>query len=213
MAITTFAELKSAISSWLDRDDLSDHIESFIALAEARFAREIRIREMQERADLAIAEDAQYIDLPADFLQLRSFRLKVPTTESGRSFYPDFIQIAPDEMAQRSIKDSRRPCFFCVWESQIELDAPADQAYTGEIFYWTTITALSDAQTTNSILTRAPDAYLFASLAESAPFLLNDERIQVWETKYALARDALNKSELASRYSGPLTVRMPGRVF
>ena len=40
MAITTYAELKTAISNWLDRTDLDDRIPEFIALAEARHRRD-----------------------------------------------------------------------------------------------------------------------------------------------------------------------------
>ena len=44
MAIGTFAELKTATANWLDRSDLTDRIPEFIALAEARFNRVLRIR-------------------------------------------------------------------------------------------------------------------------------------------------------------------------
>ena len=43
MAISTFAELKTAAANWLDRSDLTDRIPEFIALAEARFNRILRI--------------------------------------------------------------------------------------------------------------------------------------------------------------------------
>ena len=47
MAISTFAELKTAAANWLDRSDLTDRIPEFIALAEARFNRVLRIRDME----------------------------------------------------------------------------------------------------------------------------------------------------------------------
>jgi len=47
MAISTFAELKTAAANWLDRSDLTDRIPEFIALAEARFNRILRIRDME----------------------------------------------------------------------------------------------------------------------------------------------------------------------
>lgn len=52
MAITTFSELKTGIANWLERDDLTSRIPEFIALAEARHRREIRIRQMQKRQNL-----------------------------------------------------------------------------------------------------------------------------------------------------------------
>ena len=43
MAIGTYAELKTAVANWLDRDDLTDRIPEFIALAEAKMNRNLRI--------------------------------------------------------------------------------------------------------------------------------------------------------------------------
>ena len=42
MAITTYAELKSSIANWLNRDDLTSVIPDFISLAEAQIARDVR---------------------------------------------------------------------------------------------------------------------------------------------------------------------------
>ena len=40
MTISTYAELKTAITNWTDRQDLTDaRLSEFIALAEARIAR------------------------------------------------------------------------------------------------------------------------------------------------------------------------------
>ena len=39
MAIGTYAELQTAVANWLDRDDLTDRIPEFIALAEAKMNR------------------------------------------------------------------------------------------------------------------------------------------------------------------------------
>ena len=42
MAITTYAELKTAIANWLNREDLTSVIPDFISLAEADFNRKLR---------------------------------------------------------------------------------------------------------------------------------------------------------------------------
>ena len=43
MAIGTYSELQTAVANWLDRDDLTDRIQEFIALAEARMNRILRL--------------------------------------------------------------------------------------------------------------------------------------------------------------------------
>jgi len=49
MAISTYSELQTAVANWLDRDDLTDRIPEFIALAEARFNRVLRLRSMESK--------------------------------------------------------------------------------------------------------------------------------------------------------------------
>ncbi len=85
----------------------------------------------------------------------------------------------------------------------------------GELFYYAKLTPLDGTNTTNSLLTDAPDAYLYGALAASAPFLLNDERVQLWESLYTDVRDTLNGAEIESRHPGPLVSKVqniPRRV-
>ena len=53
MSITTYAELKTAIADFLNRDDLSSVVDTFIDLAEARIQREIRHYKMEETDTLS----------------------------------------------------------------------------------------------------------------------------------------------------------------
>ena len=39
------------------------------------------------------------------------------------------------------------------------------------------LTALSDSNASNNILTNYPELYLYGALAESAPFIMQDERL------------------------------------
>ena len=54
MSITTYAELKTAIASWLNRDDLTSVIPDFIALTEAALNRDLRHLQMIDRDDATI---------------------------------------------------------------------------------------------------------------------------------------------------------------
>jgi hypothetical protein len=58
--------------------------------------------------------------------------------------------------------------------------------------YWKNPTLLSDVNTTNEWITATPDALLMACLAESAPFLKDDGRVQMWEGKYMQIKDGYN---------------------
>ena len=66
MAISTYAELQSAVGDFLNRQDLTTVIPTFIALAEADLNRSIRHRSMLTRSTATI--DSQFTALPTDFL-------------------------------------------------------------------------------------------------------------------------------------------------
>ena len=75
------------------------------------------------------------------------------------------------------------------------------------VVYIQKITALSDANTSNWVLSNAPDAYLYGALIHSAPFLRDDERIGVWAALYQSAIDGLNRASGEARH-GATGLRM-----
>ena len=66
MAIGTFDELKTAVANWLGRDDLTDRIPEFIALAEGRMNRTIFARAQEVRATATLTAEDAYTALPTD---------------------------------------------------------------------------------------------------------------------------------------------------
>ena len=73
MALDNYSNLQTSIANWLARDDLTVEIPDFIALCEAEFNRELRIRSMETTETVTI--DAEQEALPTGFLGVRSFFL------------------------------------------------------------------------------------------------------------------------------------------
>lgn len=198
MSLADYDGLKAAIADHLDDDGLSSQIEDFIDLAEARHKREIRIREMLTREALTV--DARYVDLPTGYLEAKNIRLL--TTPVTVLLYRN-----EHELNRVRSESTGKPTSYTI-HSQIEFDITPDSSYSGEIIFYKSLTALSDSNTSNDLLTRAPDVYLYAALLASAPFLLNDERIQVWGSLYKDAKDSLNTVD--RRRPSPLVARPAG---
>lgn len=206
MAISTYAELQAAIADWLLRSDLTATIPSFIRLAEADFARKIRHWRMESR--LAVSYDAQYEDLPADWVETISLRL----SDATGPHQLDLMSHA-DMLAERyrTADIGGLPKFYAVSGGQLELFPTPDEAYSGELLYIQEIPALSDSQTTNWLLTAAPDVYLYGALLQSAPYIKDDERIAVWAAAYDNAITSLNRSSSRAKASGSgLRMRIGG---
>ena len=148
MSLDTYANLKAEIAEYLDRDDLTDRIDTFIDIAESAHRDEVRFREILERGTLTFSDGDRTVALPADFAAMKYIRLLNPSTGASRRYLPRLTQMSEDELTEVSTNDECPPKFFAVSE-QIEFDSEADQDYTGDILYYKTMTALSDANTSN----------------------------------------------------------------
>ncbi len=197
MAIGTFAQLKTAAANWLDRSDLTDRIPEFIALAEARFNRELRIRDMEtvSTAISTVAGTREY-SLPTGFVQMKEFHLSTdPLTP--------LAYITPEMMTRLWAGSAQaKPEVFTIIADNVRLGPGPDAVYTTSMLYYKTFTALSDSATTNDMLTNNPDVYLYGTLLEAEPFIMNDQRIQVWLGAFDKAVASIQNQDNKDRHSG-----------
>jgi hypothetical protein len=190
MALDTFSGLKTTIADYLNRDDLTSAIPSFITLAEAKFNRKLRVRQMVKRATATL--DTQYFAFPSDFLQAKEFQLNTnPIT------YLQYVtQNQGDYGSANNYIAAGKPQFYTIIGTQIQVIPTPDTGYTGELTYYGKIPALSDSNTSNWLLAYAPDLYLYGALLEATPYLKDDERLAVWSTLYA---NSLGDIEIADQ--------------
>ncbi len=186
----SYETLKADIAAWLARSDLTGVIPSFIALAEARHARDIRIQSMMRRAR-ALGQDNQYLPLPKLYLEMR--RLSIIDTSDNLS---ELTMVTPESFRVRS--NGGEPRTYCV-HREIEMDAPLDSTRSLEMVYYRAFDPLSMDNTTNWLLENAYDAYLYGSLVAAEPYLRNDERIAVWGEGYAAAVGSLAEQDRRGR--------------
>lgn len=202
MPLSTYTELKAAIASWLNREDLTSQIPDFITLAEAKFNRELRTNDMVAR-DYTVATEG-YVDLPTDWLQHISMVVTSPADT-----YEALTYIAPEEYYDRQ-KDGLTGTarYYTIINNKILL-LPVPTSNTSlEIVYYEKIQALSGSNASNWLLARSPDLYLYTSLLQAEAYLVNDERIPLW----AGAADKIIagmtlESERARRPQGALAAR------
>jgi hypothetical protein len=192
----TFSSLKTSIADFLNRDDLTAVIPTFITLAEADFNRRIRHYEMEKRAVAPIT--TKYSEAPENYLE--SVRLQII---DGGTFPVELASNAQLMEMRRNVSDTAgRPAYYLFIDGNFEMFPTPDQTYQTEMIFYEKIPALSDTATSNWILASHPDLYLYSSLTHSAPYLGDDARIQVWS---ALAERALNEitnASHAAKYNG-----------
>lgn len=199
--ITNYSTLQSTIADYLNRQDLTAQIPTFIQLAEADMNTRLRCREMIVRA--TTTNDDEFVRLPLDFLE--SINLQLTDGQSPLRF------VTLDEA---DIINKRQtytaPTFYSLMNGAIELVPPpaAGADVEIEMVYYGKITALSDSNTSNWLLLKAPDVYLYGALVHAAPFLMDDQRISVFGSFYSQRIEALNDESQKSLHSGsPLVAR------
>ncbi|GAG49067.1 unnamed protein product, partial [marine sediment metagenome] len=195
----------TAIASWVNRSDLDSQIPDFITLAEARLRRDVRLRQLQV-LDFDASEEYA---LPSDF------KACIDLYHDGPSVFARMPIVGLGELSERKRQhgDLGQPMFASIVdgpagaEHYIRFAPEPSGSYGLRMTYESSLIALSDAATTNWLLTSSPDLYLFASMSEAELFLQEDERVALWEKKYAQAAEEFEKDKNRREYSGPLTPR------
>lgn len=197
MAISTYSELQTAVANWMDRDDLTSRIPEFISLAESRFNRLLRIRAMETvSTDISTVAGTREYALPTNYVQMKEFHL---TTDP----LTPLSYITPEIMTRLWAGSSQaKPKVFTIVGDNVRLGPNPDAVYTTSMLYYKTFDALSDSTTTNWVITNAPDVYLYGSLLEAEPFLMNDQRVRLWATAFKQSLDDIQAQDNKDRHSG-----------
>ena len=196
MALTTYAELKTSIADFLNRDDLTSAIPDFITLAEADMQRRVKHWRQEKRSTAEL--DTQYSAIPADFLEAISFHI---SSGNYRSLELE-SKAEMQSLRSNSLDTSGKPSYYAITAGEIEVYPTPDGEYTTELYYYSRIDALSASNTTNWMLEYFPSAYLYGALVHSAPYLKDDARVQVWASLYASTINAINLEGERSKTGG-----------
>lgn len=199
---STYSSLQADIIALLHRSDLSSVVPSFISRAEARLNRVISPRLTETESTLAGVVGSRLVALPAAFNG--PIALWISPSNQRYLLEPTLAELLP------IVTSSGLPEFWALDGSNIAFDKPCDEAYVVYFRYYASF-ALSDSIPTNSLLTEAPDLYLYAALIESAPYVRDDGRLNTWQALYSTALQELRDAEHANKSLVPLRTDLPQR--
>lgn len=189
MSIGNYTELQSTIANWLHRNDLGPLIPDFITLAEAKFNRKIRNEKMLATVTQALVNNE--MTLPADFLEA-----------SVVSLGDQVLQFKPRQEIDQAYGN-----YYTIRANKLIFAQDITSPATVTLHYYQKIPALS-ANATNWLLTSHPDVYLYATLTEAMPYMMDDARIAIWAGAAQSAMDAVEAADEQARFSGqPLTIQ------
>jgi hypothetical protein len=212
MNLDTYLGLQTEIAEYLNRDDLADKIPTFVRLFEARANRELRTHDMVKRATAIV--DKGYFIVPPDWRETIALLLLSP-----RPTKMEFVSIENSFDRRADYYGAASPPeIYTQMDGKFYLYPEPTTDTTLELVYRASIPVLTSgvmdpsgndiSVTTNWLLQKSPDAYLFGALAEAEPYLKNDERIAVWQGKAdRIFASMQGEAERASYPQGALAVK------
>lgn len=174
MALSTFAELKTSVQAWLKPNTTMPSgevtlIDDYIRMAEAKYNRMLQHPFMETEATLTITDGVA--EVPADLLNV----IIIQMTQSP---YTEIVPSqAPLLAATAGYASGNDPTEYKWSGDEFHFNTP--KSVSAAIRYRRTIPALSVSNTTNWLLTRFPDMYLFDSVLNGDTRLLDDEQMSL----------------------------------
>jgi hypothetical protein len=197
MALSTYSELLSTVASYLNRDDLTAIIPTFITLTENRLNRELRVRANMVRAVTTTTSGQAFYDLPSDLIELRN----ITYDSNSQSFALRYL--SPESVSREyGTIVSGQPRAYTNLGNNLKLTPTPDAAYSISINYFSQLRSLGDSTTTNDVLAEYPSLYLFGACLEGAIYLNDTEQTNRFGAVFQKALDDVKAAEDAARYSG-----------
>ena len=202
MSISTYSELKIAIENWLDDDTIPDRVDEFIALAESRIARELRVRAMLTRdsTSIVLVAGQEYYTLPTDFLEARN--IKILSNPITRLSYR-----TPEQMdLEFPLSGSAPASTYTIVGNELRLRPIPIATDELELLYFARFDALGPLNETNWLTTNAPEMLLYGALIEASVYLVEDNRAPGFISLFNESVSTWNSTDERARHSGSVVI-------
>jgi hypothetical protein len=186
----SYAQLQTDIAAYMHRDDLTSVIPTFIALAEAKIYRDLRVPEMA--AEIVLNTTEGVVSMPDRFLDLRDISYNPGSRGS----------IALTSVGRHGIARVRgrngKPIVYSMLGNTMEI-RPADDDADFTMQYWVAPAPLAQIDN-NPTADRYPYLYLYASLIEGGVYTKDPDLIQVASGVYASDLKLTNDEASMTRF-------------
>ena len=197
---TNAADWVTKVKDWLDSDDLEDtQIIAFLDIGNARLNRECNSQYMEKQLGVTFPASGATVAVPSDFNRMRA--IYTGTLAPLRA-------LRIDEMLQFiSTNPTGASSAYSINENKIDIEPPpaADKAF--QLRYYIKVPDLKSGTTESNVFTiNHPDLFLYAALLAAEPYIIEDERVPIWQGLYKQALDTVNaNAQLAKDGASPKT--------
>lgn len=192
--VMTYDSLTSTVLQYLERRDAAvvEAIPTFITLCEFEIAQYIKTLGQMEVVDANMNIGNPVIAKPARWRKTVSMTL----SNSGSKQPVLLRKLEYLNAYAQDVTATGIPLYYADYDYEHWIVAPTpDKAYAFEALCYTRLQPLSSAYQTNWLTQNAPNAMLFGTLKQTAPFLKNDARLALWKQMFDEALAALKTED------------------
>lgn len=192
--VMTYDSLTSTVLQYLERRDAAvvEAIPTFITLCEFEIAQYIKTLGQMEVVDSTMNIGNPVIAKPARWRKTVSMTL----SNSGSKQPVLLRKLEYLNAYAQDVTATGIPLYYADYDFEHWIVAPTpNQAYSFEALCYTRLQPLSSAYQTNWLTQNAPNAMLFGTLKQTAPFLKNDARLALWKQMFDEALAALKTED------------------
>jgi hypothetical protein len=192
--VMTYDSLTSTVLQYLERRDAAvvEAIPTFITLCEFEIAQYIKTLGQMEVVDSTMNIGNPVIAKPARWRKTVSMTL----SNSGEKQPILLRKLEYLNAYAQDVTATGTPLYYADYDFEHWIVAPTpNQAYSFEALCYTRLQPLSSAYQTNWLTQNAPNAMLFGTLKQTAPFLKNDARLALWKQMFDEALAALKTED------------------
>ena len=192
--VMTYDSLTSTVLQYLERSDAAvvEAIPTFITMCEFEIAQNIKTLGQMEVVDSNMNIGNPVIAKPARWRKTTSMTLSV----SGQKQPMLVRKLEYLNTYAQDVTATGVPLYYADYDYDHWFVAPTpNAAYAFEALCYTRLEPISSSNQTNWLTINAPNAMLFGTLKQTAPFLKNDARLAVWKSMFDEALAALKTED------------------
>ena len=201
--ITTYSTLQAAVAGMVHRatdTNITDNVPLFIQLAEAEFNDILLLKNQEVDEALTTSIGSATVALPTGYISPVSVWLIV---DGERVLLNPAL---PQELPYDT--SNTQPKYWAIDGANLRFDCPCDKVYTARMRF-IKASNLSVSNTTNYLLLKRPDVYLYGALRQAALFQQDNENLPKWDRMYQQGIKTLKAAENRNRSVVPLRMDMP----
>jgi hypothetical protein len=196
--VVSYATLQEAVAGLLHRPNdtnLTGNLPLFVQLCEADLNDRLLLKDMESDEALTLTTSQNYVALPTGFVSPIAFWLVIAGLRTPLQF------ILAHELPYHT--DATQPSVVAVDGANLRFDCPAGDNYSA-FLRCVKRSNLSVSTTTNALLLKRPDVYVFGTLKQACLWINDDANAQKWGAMYENAIKGLKAADSRNRSVAPL---------